>query len=71
MNATAYEIRREATSGLPTNIYEAVACGGMCDAVSGAMDARWIGLSAKKQKPSKTGRVRDGGKSGRCRSEFM
>ena len=33
MNATAYEIRREATSGSPTNLYDAPACGGINDAV--------------------------------------
>jgi hypothetical protein len=33
MNATSYEIRREATSGSPTNMYDVAACGGMCDTV--------------------------------------
>ena len=33
MNATAYEIRREAISGPPTNMYDDVACSEPCDAV--------------------------------------
>ena len=33
MNATAYEIRREATSGSPTNVHDAIAYGGITDAV--------------------------------------
>ena len=33
MNATAYEIRREATSGSLTNVYDAIACGGITDTV--------------------------------------
>jgi len=33
MNATAYEIRREATPGSPTNVYDVIACGGIIDAV--------------------------------------